>query len=350
VDDFELVAPAVEPVAGVVVDEDGAPVAGASVGCRPEVANEVYTDRKGRFELPVPVGGHVVVWFRRDGFENRVMRPFLFSPYDRTRFVFKREERSPDAEPRPEPKRVEVRLKLLDHERRPLPGALVRILGGRPSGGTATDRRGRAVLHAPAGARRPLFIQHPGYPRQKARIDFPPEGELDAGVFRMPKPAPLLDFVALDEDGRPIPNACLVPTDSRGSMAVGAPIIPADAHGRIRSATTARGVVRAPGRVSRSVRDLCSPTAGTTLRTGASLLGVVVDAEGRRRSHVMVWTGGGRRVVTDGLGRFRLEGLVPGKEYRLSAMDDLMIRRRRDPAFTFATPGDDEVEIVLEEN
>ena len=154
--------------------------------------------------------------------------------------------------------------------------------------------------------------------------------------------------LVLDEEGHAIPTACLV---LRGRNAPGARsgrVVSADQTGRIRSSSTHRATLMAPGRVAMFLDAAAWQAAKITLPKSPPLTGVVVDPEGHPCPLATVRIQSGRTTITDGLGKFSFVGLPMGQEVRLEAWNDIIVWRKGGVVTAYGTPGGEAVRIVLE--
>ena len=273
------------------------------------------SDEEGRFEVvyaPKP-GRPFSVWFL---YEKEGYLPGYF--YSR------------GVEPSPEV-RVEihplgwVRLRVVDGFGSPVPGAWVNFNTrtwppGRDKQASAGPD-GVVVAVLPAGKLVPLGVWHPVHGHASVEVNAPPGDVLDLGDVGISGPGLPYVIRVVDEEGNPVPGACLEIGGWSGTMHR------ADEEGRIRlpSPPSHRNVLlTAPGRErirpGPSLDEWKADEPTFALAPSAPVAGRVLGPEGKPVVGARVATLGSS-TRTDGRGRFRLEGVRAGRAVLLEASD-----------------------------
>lgn len=244
--------------------------------------------------------------------------------------------------------------RVVSSRNQPVEGASVRTMNRRhgpdfgggdvpTEGATAADGSFR-LAGLPPGEQVELIVVHPAYPPVRVPgVEVPPPEPL---VIELREGGALAGRV-VGADGQPVEGATLIRYETT-SMTVGGAqsshgtssgIGTTDARGRFHVANLALGLIEievaAPGWTPAWLRGLAIPAGGTldvgdvVLQRGAVLEGAVRDGDGNPAAglHVSLWRepgdgqphhGRGEPLRTDAEGRFRAEGLTPGR-YQVSA-------------------------------
>jgi RNA polymerase sigma factor (sigma-70 family) len=364
-------------VSGRVTDADGAPIPGAECSLMQPtgMGDPVLTDEEGRFTLPGSIGGMVMVIVRAAGHvqDPASMRP-LGGPAGGSRDI--RMSRA-----------VRLEGRVVDEEGRPLPGAEVRVV---PDGGmgpfpaivaasaTVTNARGRYVLDGLSpGARMSVAAWRRGHVvGSSATVTAGDGADVPDLVLRR---GSRLQVRVESEDGRPVEGATvmvLVAGASGASQGLG---IGTDPEGRAALTTDEDGLTEivdlpdgevhvaasrhgfATARRTIAVRREAPGSEPEVIRLapGAKLRGRVLDVAGKpvASATVLVLPGtpdragdvrdllpapGGDGALTDGDGRFVLEGLSGDRALRLRVM-----AAGFEPRKLLAEPGPDELVVRL---
>ena len=302
---------------GRVVDEKGAPLAGAELTLREglfaPLPRAETSDASGAFRFPSVVAGRYLLGVAADGFV-------------------------PSVQP----------------ARAPQPGGLVvKLTRGATLVGDVIDEAGRPV----AGAR-VSTVKDDGWSSAEvaARTDSPlaggpllePSGEL--GVVRGPIPYPPLDGPIIGATS-PAPSSIAPAAGApHAPKAIGAGSVLTDLMGHFRLGDLAPGtvivVVSHPAYIdTRSANvELAAQAAATirlTMRAALTLRGHVSDGSGGAVSGAELWLGGQLAGTSDKRGRFELRRLTGTVEVEVRARGHAPARRRVDPR------SENDVELVL---
>ncbi|MCK6481313.1 MAG: carboxypeptidase regulatory-like domain-containing protein [Planctomycetaceae bacterium] len=341
-------------ITGLVTDPAGAPLPGAQV----RVTTGSTTRRAGPI-VPADLPDEAVAGpdgrYRIEGLEQRPYSVFAtlegHTPADLT--GIHATAAGTEAAPLVLVRGGVLRGIVVDAEDHPLPGASISLQGGNRSGGTATtDADGRFEIRPVLPGPHTLFAGKAGF------VHRPPEDlELAGGeeVRVVLERGLEIAGTVLDLDGRPVPQARVrvhplppkeaevlgvTMTDPRGRFSVGG--LSSGSHGIS---------VAAAGHVFPDFPPVAAGTSTLELRSARSVFiaGRVLDPEGApfADAWVEIADAGGvrppdpadprrfRRLLTDGEGAFRAEGLLGGPfRILVRARDDLQEESLRD------VPGD----------
>lgn len=260
--EVEVVLPAPEFVTGSVVDKEGRPLKATIVGW----VREIETDPEGRFRVPLLSGEFARISARREGFRSTdLFRRQAFAGLD------------------------------VQFELRP-----------------ALDLSGTVLEADGSPARAGLRVRC----NIESTLTVEPGVIADVSDIALGCTTTLL---ITDEHGVPLPDAWLrIPTLYNETVKM------ADGAGMIRTLAT-RGFVTAPGReVIRLARDTYRDPWRTeeltfSLRPSTPVTGRLVDRKGRPLPGQSIEGAPGEEVMTDGRGRFRIEGIPDGHPVELTA-------------------------------
>jgi protocatechuate 3,4-dioxygenase beta subunit len=319
---LEIRLPEPGRVEGVVVDAaTDEPLSGTRVFADPAAEPVAVTGKEGKFALsrhPDPksrVGEWI--WLKRDGY-----RPSLdvLHPEEAWTYALLPLGR--------------VRLRIVDTAGRPVRGATV-------SEHWYTDTAGVALLDLPAMGSVPLKIQTRDERSAEATVA-PVHGKtIDLGDLTVRPPPPDLTIRVVDEEGDPLPGARVVGYLRSARYAV------ADDQGliHVRRMSHIGAYLYASGRERISVDSLDYPVGGqkvitVVLRPTAPLRGRVLDRRGRPVPGLEIQAG--RDGVTDGHGRFEIEGMAAGVPVSVGLGGELFCKN-----WALGVPGWDDLEIRL---
>ena len=315
---------------GVVVDEDGQPVAGAMVAARGE-RGPTSSRRRGteRSAGGAPAGGIAPrstvtgadgsyrIGPLSAGADLEVSAPGLGS-------AMRRIEIDPDAGRAPSFREenftlvqaeAEIRGRVSDAGGLAVAGATVRVVSGGSAARAITDGGGRFLMAGVVGGRHRVRVEHPDYPAAERDVATGADSEirLDAGGA--------LAIEVRDRAGAAVAGAKLVArgpdggtrraTTSRGGAARLSPLAAGTWAVQASARGYADGVVDVEVASSGRPGEIPATAVRIELDRGAILAGVVRDHNGERVSGAAVAVGNSR-TTSDADGHFRLTQVMTG--------------------------------------
>lgn len=315
-------------LSGVVVDEDGDPVAGASIGIRAQGGGlgglggsfaSGNSDEEGRFTVQNVPPGDLVVTVSARGFQT----------LEKTGLQVERGQDLEDQRFVLEPGAL-VAGRVLDASGRPVPEALVQVLQddsarrlGRFSS-ASSDADGNYLLEGVSPGPRSFAAEHGDHVRAVRDLEVVAgENRLD---FRLEAGSRVSGRV-VDEGGSPVAGAVIGTSRTGGHLGFGRSDVTSDDSGAFELEGLEPGTytltARKEGYAGATLEDVQvgpAPLSGLELRMerGALVTGRLLGVELNDLANATVMAGdaGGQRLAAMGTvdyeGRYRVEGLTPG--------------------------------------